>query len=240
MIKKHLYGNFIIILVWYLLSFSIGTRLVPFPHQVLHEIVFHFNKLIPHIVATSLRLFFGFSISLIFGVVIGVSMGLYKKVDDILSPIVYCLSPIPKSVLTPVFLIIFGMNDIGRIMIVVFIVIFPIIVSVKDAITLIPKEYFIIAKTLNLSRQELYTKIIFKAILPNLLSTIKITIAIAVAVLYISENIGANIGLGYYIASNNGINNVEMYSAIVMLSLIGYAVVLTMDWLLINKCKWIK
>lgn len=227
-----------IVAIWYILSLTIGTRLVPFPHTVIINILTNFGDLLPHLITTLYRLIIGFAIALSVGVTVGVAMGLNKRVDEFLSPLIYCLNPIPKSALTPVFLIVFGMNDIGRIMIIIFIIIFPIIISIKDAIAMMPDEYFIIAKTLNLSKREFYFKIIGRAILPNLLSTIKVTVAIAIAVLYFVEQIGSSRGLGYYIATNNGVNNVEMYSGIVLLSLIGYAVVVVIDILLAKKCNW--
>lgn len=238
MFKKHFYGNLMIIIIWYILSLIVGTRLVPFPHQVVSNIIINFSDLLPHLLVTIRRLVIGFAIALSIGVSLGVLMGLHKKVDNVLSPLVYCMNPIPKSALTPVFLIIFGMNDIGRVMIIIFIIIFPMIISVKDAVVQIPDEYFIIARTLDLSKSEFYFKIIGRSIMPNLLSTIKVTVAIAIAVLYFVEQIGSNIGLGYYIATNNGINNVKMYSGIVLLSLIGYIVVVIMDLLIAKKCNW--
>ncbi len=238
MSKKHIYGNLMIIVIWYCLSLFIGTRLVPFPHTVLINIITNFSDLFPHLLATAKRLIIAFAIALSVGTSIGIMMGMHKRVDNFLSPLIYCLNPVPKSALTPVFLIVFGMNDIGRIMIIIAIIIFPIIISIKDAIVMMPDEYFIIAETLNLSKKEFYTKIISRAIMPNLLSTIKVTIAIAIAVLYFVEQIGSSSGLGYYIASNNGVNNVEMYSGIVILSLIGYVIVVVMDYLLATKCNW--
>lgn len=239
MIKKHIIGNLVVILIWYLFSFAIGTRFVPYPHQVFYFIFTSFDQILPHLLATLMRLAWGFSLALLVGVSTGIAMGLNSKIDGLLSPLIYALNPIPKSALTPVFLIVFGMNDIARVMIVVFIIIFPMIVSIKDATKLIPKEYFIISKTLGYTKFETLYKVIFKAILPSLLSTVKVTIAIAIAVLYITENIGSNLGLGYYIATNNGINYIEMYSGIVVLSMIGYIIVIIMDVILYTKCKWI-
>lgn len=238
MFKKQLLGNMMIVAFWYILSFSIGTRLVPFPHVVVTNIIVNFGDLLPHLTVTLLRLLSGFAVSLTIGITIGVAMGLNDKVDEVLAPLIYCLNPIPKSALTPVFLIIFGMNDIGRVMIIIFIIIFPIIIGVRDGIKMMPEEYFIISKTLNLSKFEFYSKIIGRGILPNLLSTIKVTVAISIAVLYFVEQIGSSIGLGYFIATNNGVNNVNMYSGIVMLSLIGYIVVLTVDYIALKKCSW--
>ncbi len=239
MIKKHLIGNILVILVWYFFSIIIGSRYVPYPHEVFYYIGTNLSYLAPHIFATLFRLIWGYSFALVLGVTLGVTMGLSKRVDNMLSPLIYALSPIPKSTLTPVFLIIFGMNDVARVMIVVFIIIFPMIIAIKDATLLIPKEYFIIAKTLNYSTFETMHKVVLKSIMPSLLSTIKVTSAIAIAVLYISENIGSNVGLGYLIGTNNGINYLKMYSGIVLLSLIGYIIVLAMDIILRKKCKWI-
>ncbi len=239
MIKKHLIGNLLLIFVWYLLSFFVGTRFVPYFHVVIFEILSNFLELLPHFMATLLRLLIGYTIALFFGILIGVKMGFNSKFDNLMSPIIASLNPIPKSALVPVFLIVFGLGNLARVMIVVFIIIFPIIISVKHSIDSIPKEYFIISKTLGLSKTEEYKKIIYKAILPDLLNIMKVTTAMGIAVLYISENIGAKYGLGYYIASNNGVNNVEMYSAIVLLSLMGYFIVIILDLIKMKKCRWI-
>lgn len=238
MFKKNIFGIIMVGMIWYCLSFAIGARFVPYPHQVILNVIFNFSEILPHLTATMFRLIFGFSFGLLVSIIIGVAMGLNSKIDSLLSPLVYCLGPIPKAALTPVFLIIFGLNDVARIMIVIFIIIFPMIVSIRDGIKLLPEEYFIIAKTLDLSKKDFYFKIIGMGILPNLLTTVKVTIAIAIAVLYISENIGAKYGLGYFIASNNGIDNIAMYSGIFVLSMIGYIVVLCVDGVLKN-CKWL-
>lgn len=239
MIKKHIIGNLVLIAIWYILSFSIGPRFVPFFHTVIIEIIVNFKVLLPHFMATLLRLLIGYFIALIFGILIGIWMSYSKRADDIFSPIIASVNPIPKSALVPVFLIIFGLGNLARIMIVVFIIIFPIIISTKHSIDSIPQEYFIISKTLGLSKADEYKKIVFKAILPDLLSIMKVTTAMAIAVLYISENIGAKYGLGYYIGSNNGVNNVEMYSAIVLLSMMGYVIVIILDIVKNRKCRWV-
>ncbi len=239
MIKKHLIGNLVLIIFWYFLSFIIGTRFVPFFHTVILNIFTSLNILLPHLIATTLRLIIGYLIALFFGVIIGILMSRNKRVNNLMDPLIASLNPIPKSAMVPVFLIIFGLGNSARIAIVVFIIIFPIIISVKHSMDNIPSEYYVIADTLNMTKKEFYKTVVYNSILPDLLTIMKVTTAMGIAVLYISENIGAKYGLGYYISVNNGVNNVNMYSAIVLLSLLGYTLVVLFDIIKTKKCRWL-
>ncbi|MGH4051323.1 MAG: hypothetical protein ACREVX_08210 [Clostridium sp.] len=54
----------------------------------------------------------GLLLTLVIGIPVGILMGYFKKIDVILSPIVYFNYPIPKIALLPIIMLIFGLGDL--------------------------------------------------------------------------------------------------------------------------------
>ena len=81
-------------------------------------------------------------ISLVAGSLIGLWIGMSKKADELISPVVYILYPIPKIAFLPILMILFGLGNAPKIVLIITIVIFQIIVAVRDGVKEIPKELF--------------------------------------------------------------------------------------------------
>ncbi|NLC95099.1 MAG: ABC transporter permease [Bacilli bacterium] len=235
---KRLYGLVSFIVFWYLISL-ITKVVIPYPHDVIKSFITLYPKeLHIHTLASSRRLIIGLVISVVLGVHLGIWLGLSKKAEALLQPIIYILYPIPKAALLPIFIILFGIGDLTKIILIVIIVIFPIIINIKDAIQAIPNEYFYVAKSLNLSRSQMYKDMLIPAILPKLFTTLRISIGIAIAVLYLSENFATFEGLGYYITIYMT-NKLKLFCGILALSLVGYILFLIVEFLEKKLCKWV-
>ncbi|ERJ13109.1 ABC transporter permease [Haloplasma contractile] len=233
-----IYSLFITILLWY--AFAVIYReIIPFPHDVITQFIrLYPGELQVHIVASLKRIIIGLGISIILGVHIGLLIGLSKKSETLLLPLVYGLYPVPKAALLPVLIIILGIGDLTKIVLIIVIVIFPIIISVKDAVRAIPEEVFYVSRSVSLSRVQLYKDVIIPAILPSLFTTIRIGIGIAIAVLYLSENFATFYGVGYYITLNMT-NPVKLFAGIFSLSLIGLILFKGIELLEKQLCKWV-
>lgn len=240
---KILFGLIICILFWYVTAIVVGRGLngeliVPFPNQIIILGLQKFPIIYPEILSSLFRLIGGLGLALTIGTLIGISLGLKQTVNKVFSPLVHALHPIPKAALTPIFIIIFGLGDLTKILLVMTIAIFPIIINVRDTILNLDQNYFVVAQNLNMSTSSYYKNFIFPAILSELLTTLKISIGIGIAVLYICESMASSNGLGYYISSNSGVNNSEMFVGIMYLSLIGYLLVEIVDIIEKKLIKW--
>jgi len=240
MLKREIRSFIIVIMVWYTFSILAGNNIVPYPHELLKRLIEYPNVMLPHIGASLYRLLMGIFLAVTLGTYIGIKLGLSQKLDHLFSPLVNAFHPIPKSALTPVFIMLFGIGDLSRVLIVSTIAIFPIIVNVQQAIKNIDDNYFYAVENMKLTTKQFYFDFIIPTILPTLLSTTKITIATGTAVLYISENIGASKGLGYYIGANSATDNINMFLGIFFLSVIGYVLIRTLEVLYDKYCFWAK
>jgi NitT/TauT family transport system permease protein len=197
------------------------------------------GELLIHSLYSLFRLFFAVLLALLTGVSVGIGMGMSRRIESILAPLVYVLFPVPKAALLPILFVLFGLGDGSKIMLVWLILFFQVVLSVFDAVKNISEDVFLSAKTLRLTKPQIYRHIVFPAILPNVLSALRTSVGIGIAVLFFAETYATQKGLGYFIMNNwSMLNYKEMYSGIVLMGAIGYCIFSWIDWLKLRLVKW--
>lgn len=197
------------------------------------------DKLYIHVLVSLYRVASGLGISLVLGGSIGLLMAYSSTWNKVLNPLVYFTYPIPKTALLPVVMLLFGLGDVSKIVIIVLILAFQIIVAVRDAVLNIPPETYNPIKSLGASKLQIFRHITLPAILPELLTSLRLSIGTALSVLFFTEAYGTQYGIGYYILDAwTRIDYIGMYAGIVVLSLLGFTLFILIDILEENVCKW--
>ena len=149
-------------------------------------------------------------------------MGYYKKCDKILAPIVYLTYPIPKIALLPILMLLAGIGELPKVIMIFLIVIFQVLVAIRDSIKTIPKEMFFPLYSLGASFRQIFLNILWPAVLPNFITSLRVAMGTAISVLFFTETFGTKYGMGYFIMDSwLRVNYLDMYAGIVVLSLIG-------------------
>ncbi|WP_243120223.1 ABC transporter permease [Caloramator sp. E03] len=183
----------------------------------------------------------GIFLSFIIGMPLGIIMGYSNYWDDVLSPIIYFLYPIPKVALLPVVMLIFGLGEASKIIMIILIVVFQIVVTARDSVKNIPKETYYSLFSLGASKYDIFKNIIFPAVFPEILTSVRVGTGTAVSVLFFTETYGTEYGMGYFIMDSwMRVNYIEMYSGIIIMGLIGFVFFLTLDLLERFFCLWKK
>ncbi len=239
--NKTLYGVLVIVVAWYVLHFGLRSAAIPSPHETLMNFVMILpGELSLHLLVSLLRITIAIVISLIAGSLIGLWIGMSKKANELISPIVYILYPLPKIAFLPVLMILFGLGNTPKIVLIITIVIFQIIVAVKDGVKEIPKELFYSVQSLGVNKQELYRHLIIPAVLPKMITALRISIGVSISVLFYAENFATTYGIGYFIMDSwIKVNYVEMFSGILALSILGYFLFKLIDIIERKVCRWI-
>lgn len=244
--KKEKYNSFysllLIIIIWYILYFTVDSAIITSPAAVIRVFISNFSsEIIPHLLMSFYRILVAVTISLIFGVSIGLITGMNSKIDRFLAPLIYLLYPIPKIAFLPVFMLLFGLGDLSKIILLIVIVIFQIIVTTRDGVRSINSKYFASARSLGMERLDIYRHLVLPAVLPGILTALRITIGSSIAVLFFAENFAVKYGIGYYIMNSwSMVNYLKMYSGIIAVSLLGYFLFKGIDWLELKYCSWQK
>lgn len=239
-ILSSLYGVLGIILLWYILSFIVGDNMVPTPIETLKETINLFQKgFILHVVYSFYRVLCAIIISLIIGIPLGILLGTNKKIDNIISPTTYLLYPIPKIAFLPIFMVLFGIGETSKIILMITIIVFQIIIVTKDGVSNIDKDILVSAKVMKFSKVDMLTKIIVPSIAPNIFSALRVSIGIAISALFFSENYATRYGLGYYIMNAwSMVDYKGMFAGILVLSLLSLLIFKGIDLIEKYSCPW--
>lgn len=238
--KLYLYSFIAINVFWYIAYLIMKIPIVPSPRLVYINIFNIFkDKISVHVFYSLIRIFAGIFFSIIIGVPLGFLMGYYKKVDKILSPLVYFTYPIPKMALLPIIMLLFGLGETSKIIMIVLIVIFQIIISSRDAVKSIPKEAYYSLNSLGAGKFQIFKEILYPATLSECLTSIRLAVGTAVSILFFTETYGTEYGMGYFIMDSwMRVDYIEMYSGIVVLSIIGVVIFAFIDILETYFCSW--
>ena len=223
---KYLRGAAVVLVFWYLMALLVQQPIIPYPHAVL---LFMLNNMVQakiylHLLNSLYRILMGMIIALFFAIPTGMIAGRNAKLDHMVSPVLYLLYPLPKIAFLPIFMVLFGIGDLSKIILIAVIIFFPAAVTIRDGVKDISPQFLELAKAYHLTRKQIIADIIWPAILPRIFSSLRITLGISLSVLFISENFASRYGLGYYIMNNWVMAQyVGMYAGIVFLSLLGLA-----------------
>lgn len=236
---QSLYAMVVTLILWELIHLNLHSFVVPNPIQVLGYSVSNMPKIIMHLLFSSKRILLGLGLTLVVGVVLGIAIGENEVLDRLLTPIVYLFYPIPRIAFLPVFMILFGLGDESKIILIFAISVFHLIVNIRDAVKHIPRNINLTARALRLSTRQKLKYVTIPASLPALFTSMKIVVGSSIGALFFAENYATNRGIGYYIM-NAWIkaNYIEMYSGIVAISLFGIALFRLIDWMNHKLCSW--
>ena len=243
MIKKiitPLYGIAMIVILWWGLSFAIGSNMVPTPYDTLKELVKLFQQnFLFHIIYSFYRIISSVTMSLLIGIPVGILLGVNKYIDKIVSPITYLLYPIPKIAFLPIFMVVFGIGDKSKIILMITIIIFQIIIVTKDGVKEIDKDILISAKVMHFNWIDMIIKVILPAILPKVFSALRVSIGIAISALFFSENYATRYGLGYFIMNSwSMVDYKGMFAGVLALSIMSLIIFKIIDYLEKKICLW--
>jgi NitT/TauT family transport system permease protein len=145
------------------------------------------------------RLLLGVGLAAITALLLGLNMGVYRKVDDIMSPFMTTVSMIPPLAILPILFITFGIGEVGKVAL-IFIGTFPLFTrDIYLNVKRIPKEQFVKAMSLGASSAAITYKIVLPQILPRLIQSVRLGLGAAWLFLIASEAIASSDGLGYRI-----------------------------------------
>jgi len=227
--------------LWQLAAFLFREPILPAPSQVLFVFLQELGgELGRHFLASLWRVIASIGLSIALAAPMGLLLGQSKRLDQIFSPILYLLYPIPKVVFVPVVLLFLGIGDLSKIVMITLILVFQIVVLVRDQAAALQFELLQSVRSLGAGRRALFQFVYLPASLPAILTALRQSIGTAVAVLYITELVATRLGLGYYIYIQGStlFDYPKMYAGVIAMSLLGLGLYFTVDILERRLVPW--
>ena len=231
----------LITILWDIVARFMGSNVLPTPLETYLKLSTEIQELYfwKHFAYSSWRLIAGLFFASIFAIPLGLFLGSNSKLDFYFQPLIYLSYPIPKIVFLPLVLVIFGLGDISKIVLIASIIFFQLLITTRDSARQIETEIIYAFKSLGGNRLQYYRHIVLPVSLPGIFTSLRIGTGIAVAVLFFVESIGTSYGLGFYIIDSWGrADYPSMFVGIIFLSLIGIILYELFEYLEKRICKW--
>ncbi len=235
-----LYSLAVVLVFWYAVSLLFKIPIIPSPLAVFGNIMEIFKtKIEIHAIYSLGRILGGIALSILVGVPLGFLMGYFEKADKLLSPLIYFTYPVPKLALLPIIMLLFGLGEVSKLIMIVLIIVFQIIITSRDAVRAIPPETFRSLQSLGASQLQMFTEIIVPASLSEVLTATRLALGTAVSILFFTETFGTEYGMGYFIMDSwMRVNYLDMYAGIVILSFMGFCIFTAIDVAEGYICSW--
>jgi len=227
-------------LMWYLIAALMNNPVVPYPHTVF---INYFKEdtgiFFGHFLASFLRILYTLIVAIATGVPLGILFGRIKVLDELTSPLIYLLYPVPKIVFLPIVIILLGLGELSKVFIISLIVFFQILVTVKDAAKSIGEEEVLSVKSMGGKPVHVLAHVIIPSVLPGIFTSMRIAIGTCVAVLFFAESFATEKGLGYLIIDAwSKFDYVLMYNGIILMGTLGFMLYVAINLLEKRLCRW--
>lgn len=192
-----------------------------------------------HLFFSLYRLGWSMVIATILGVVIGIACVRLPRVGRVLDPLIYLTYPLPKIALLPVVMLLFGLGDGSKIILITLIIVFQVIIGVRDAVRQIPASVYQGVAVMGASRWQTLWYVTWPASLAGLFSALRIALGSAIATLFFTEVYGTEYGIGYLIMDEwNRLDYLGMYGGIVVLAALAFILFAALGALEAWSSRW--
>ena len=167
-------------------------------------------------------LLLGFLASLIVSLPLAVLLTASPVVANTVYPLLVLTQSIPKVALAPILVVIFGSNELPRVVVTFLVAFFPLVLSIAAGITSVPPELIELGRACRASRWRELWRIRLPYAVPFIFSGLKAAITLSVVGAVVGEFVNADKGLGYLIVTSTAFFQVPLaWGALVLLSLLG-------------------
>lgn len=182
------------------------------------------GSLLRHVLASLERVFVGFVLAALCGIVLGIITGWSRALSDFLRPVIEALRPIPPIAWTPIAILWFGVGNAPSYFLVFIGAVFPIFVNTFAAVRGIDRTQINAALCLGAGPSLLVRDILIPASLPLIFPGLRIGLGIGWMCVVTAELIAAQSGLGYMIQQNRVLLQTQnVVAGMVTIGIIGFA-----------------
>lgn len=180
------------------------------------------GELVGHFLASGGRALAGFVIAIAIGVPLGLLIGWYRTLEEILNPLLEIFRNTAPLAILPVFVLILGMGETSKICMVIYSCVWPVILNTISGVRNVDPLLLRSARAMGLTPLKLFRKVVLPASVPTVFTGIRVAGAYAILVLIAAEMVGAKEGLGYLVNYSQFTFEIpKMYAGIITLALLG-------------------
>ncbi|MCX5818876.1 MAG: ABC transporter permease [Deltaproteobacteria bacterium] len=175
-----------------------------------------------HLWISLFRIFSGFLVGAIPGVVLGVVMGMNRTIRVALDPVISAVYVLPKIAILPLVMLVFGIGELSKIVIVAIASFFLVLINTTAGVRDIEPIFFEAGRNYGANRRQMFRHILIPGALPIIFSGLRLSLGTSLIVIIAAEFVAAKYGLGYLIwFSWQTLLTENMFAGLVVIMILG-------------------
>lgn len=201
------YGGTLVLIALFLVAYTLATEvygvlnkiLFPGPRQIARALVEAMPRLIDSFFSSMTLLLLGYFGAAFCGIGLGILIGLNPRANHALKPIIFSLTPLPPSMLTPYLIAIMPTFYISSVAVIFIGCFWPFLSGTINGIVLIDQKYLDNAEVLELGGLTKLVTVILPAAAPLILAGAGTALNFAFILLTVAEMFATDSGMGHFI-----------------------------------------
>jgi len=172
--------------------------------------------------ATMSRVFMGLAFGGLPGLILGLAMGWSRRLRVIVDPFIAAAHPVPKIAILPLVMIIFGIGESSKVVVVAVGVFFPMLINSMAGVRQIHPIYFEVAENYGASLFKVFTRVVMPGSLPLVLTGVRLALNMSLLITIAVELVAAQEGLGEMIwFAWETLRTEELYASLIVIAALG-------------------
>lgn len=191
------------------------------------------------VAASTGRVAFGFGLSCLIAIPLGVSIGEWNTVRRLVDPTLQFFRPIPVTAWIPFAIVIFGIRNASAVFLVFLAAFFPLLLNSTAGVRAVPLNYIRAAQMLGAHPHQIMTRVVFRAALPGILTGMRLGLGFAWTSVVVAEMLAVKSGVGYVLWNSYYLFRMDQLGAAMLtMGILGFASDLAMRWLMRRLVGW--
>ena len=175
-----------------------------------------------NILSSLKRVAIGFGMAALVGIPAGFIIGRFDFMSRMFNPLISLLRPVSPLAWLPIGLLVFKGANPAAIWTIFICSIWPMIINTAVGVQRVPSDFMNVARVLNLSEWKIFTKILFPAVLPYMLTGVRLAVGTAWLVIVAAEMLTGGVGIGFWVWDEwNNLNVKNIIIAIFVIGMVG-------------------
>ncbi|MBM7078710.1 ABC transporter permease subunit [Micromonospora sp. MMS20-R1-14] len=214
----------LLLVLWGLVATRATNRFFPDPVTITDAFVDTWigPAFVQDVLPSLYRLGLGVAASIVLGVAAGTVIGLTPWLRELLEPLLEFLRAVPPPVLIPVAMLLLGITDTMKVVVIVSGAVWPILLNTVEGVRGTDSVLTQTARSFRVTRWERLWFLVLPAASPRIMAGVRQALSVALILMVISEMFASSAGLGYRIAYfQRNYLVAEMWSGILLLGGVG-------------------
>jgi NitT/TauT family transport system permease protein len=181
----------------------------------------------------------GYGAAAVVGIMLGLGVGLSKRLDYLLAPFVDTLNAVPRVTLLPLIVIWFGIGIWSKVAVVFLGAVIPILINARSGVKASETRFVRVARSFSASRFKIFTSIVLPGTVPFVFTGLKYGAGRALLGVVVGELYASTAGVGHLIVNaGNALQTDIVFFGVAIFMAAGLLVVSLLDRLERRFERW--